>query len=1688
MKRLISLFLAITILLTSSIVVPNKSHAQEDMDYKAYTEELRNKSGKNFNTPEAKFKVYQNGIHKSTAIPDGSGRIEDIRNLEIGFNAKVGDVIKIEDVSTPGSGTRITKRDLQIGMAHDGTRWQDGFHTYSDSTKSFEIKKPGTYVVFLNVADDYSGISNFENWSELGNWRTIDSPPIKPSGITIKGWYFTAFKIVVEDPEKPTSEFEIHHNNNNITDNQSAPALVDKYPVTVNLKDKSTVDSGNIDKWEWNVWRNNRWEPFSTLQNPNYEVVNPSVTFQLKITTVTGKTSISSHKAYFKTGSGVLDVDFDIYHDGSNKTDGSISTKNTSVTLNLQDRTSGTVNNWEWSIYNWSTKKYEVFSSSQNPSRQINLDSSYRSATGEALFSLKGKDSSGDFGQAEHSVNIQQESTVKATARIVAQDFSGQETGNVDGTFKFTAESETYDLKAYRIISGEQYITGAKTGSLTGRKDEKELTISIPVKEQISITVEVEDIKGNKAVATAGHKVDRNSPPFTFISGPNPLYPKFVTDTGEYQNKIVWTYSDIDNDPMLSTSYELYKITGNLREDGPNALTLIRSGGANFSENDSELDRMKAREITITDANFGDRYRLMVWVVDGKATNEMDYDGIYKPGEWEYTENGWIWHGNKTAYRDFEVLVPKPNFNLNIPKYQYIREELTETFDIKFESYPNKFFKDSIQYKGWNIEEINPLGENKIVRSGTGLIPDNIFLEWEVTPTGQNLKGGFYEGKQYIFRQTASFGVISGEDTEVVRSSTLYIVPVPSPDIWFREAYAIINSNVGIEGYIKQPSVINHQTYGLPDYKETFNETNSSFVIKEQSTNKVIKAGNGIITSLRLMREDGFRDSLDANIKYLIEYTATNSKGHKSNHTSDLTILQTPKPVVSIGTEDTYIDEELEVNPSEIRDNGNLSERQYIDFKDIYDSYKTTYDNTNTSWTIEELDYMFSPVKLIEKGIGIKNKIDVFSPMYEETKFYLLTQRATNSLGVEGFNTSAFAVLTAIPPTVTVNILERDLDPLTISDEIYPNESLQIKATAEDNMFRIVSTWWEIISIENTKVVKSGTGLIDGLHMMNLPVGEYKIVQYARNEKNKIGQGFTTFKIKDVLPPIVEVLDTNLVIHSSDNILYIGDKLIAKFSVYDINKSEEHPNGYELTKAYAIRDNLNTQIIREDGVADIDLLINRNSFKQGTSYKFNQFAQNIDYESLAPYLTENKSLSATVTMDFKIENIKPILELNILEGDNIPPLFTGEDIKINVLATDLDGDIKKVDYFINNINVKETPNFKLQEFTEAGLNSNEYISNFHYIGNARENINFKVVAYDDFGDSVSANKNLYITKPEITTIINIVNEENISKKENRYIEFDLNSSYTNAPIYPLSYNNAVIEYQYEGGEWTNISHIRDISNDNIRVHYPNYPNKSVISTYFKIDGQYKLRAVIPNSRGEKGDWGVVNILIDKDLPPTTDFTIISPYHRITEGYIELNKGLSVVVKEDNIGKSFFTFNDKAVSPDGDKIKSKIVKIIYDPLQNNTTLRNTLTRIQEKLDSINDSTTEIVMQTETNQILDVKNIQDFLLTYLTEINELGDYYFTYTVEEEITQLPSDTNPLHDEIKALAKSSTSEALKVTVDNIAPIIRIEVTGSETINLIIHFDTQPTSEEEKKIDEIIKELERKGIKVNVIREYGRY
>lgn len=276
-------FLLCTVLLIN-LLLPVYSFAIEYLDYRQLISRYVRQYG-DFDTPIANFDIYVNGVYvASTSVNNNTSFVERLSQISnSGITVNIGDKITIKDRSRVGSGSKITKYDLQVAQGIVGDV-SSRFNTYSNINQVITAQVPGEMVIFLNVADNYSAIPKFDNFSQYGNWRTEVIKNSSDPNIQIKGWYFTAFKLTVIDQSRPKSEFDIYYQGQNKTDNYSNPVELEKYPATVTLRDKSTTEKGSIVAWEWGrKLPNGNWQFVSNSQNPTAEVKENVETFRLRV-------------------------------------------------------------------------------------------------------------------------------------------------------------------------------------------------------------------------------------------------------------------------------------------------------------------------------------------------------------------------------------------------------------------------------------------------------------------------------------------------------------------------------------------------------------------------------------------------------------------------------------------------------------------------------------------------------------------------------------------------------------------------------------------------------------------------------------------------------------------------------------------------------------------------------------------------------------------------------------------------------------------------------------------------------------------------------------------------------------------------------------------------------------------------------------------------------------------------------------------------------------------------------------------------------------------------------------------------------------------------------------------------------------------------------------------------------------
>lgn len=299
-RKVVSLMLLFALILGQITTFSNVSYAsnEETYDYKEFLKtKIRNKYDKDLNTPTPVFTITADGkmykVRPDTKIDEpymNRGEVPYLKDKNGNeLVIPIGTSIKLDAGSSQvGSGNKISQYDWQIYKAYDDKekKYVDGMEESNKKSLEFMANKPGDYLIFLNVADNYSKVKNFSNWSEKGDWRSEIIKPMDYPGVIIKGWYFTVAKIKVVDSNVLIAEFEIWHNGKNVTNNEKNPVVLKSYPTTIQLKDKSQSKSSKIIEWHWEyrVWPSGKWIFFSTEQNPTLKVNPGVIEIRLRVT------------------------------------------------------------------------------------------------------------------------------------------------------------------------------------------------------------------------------------------------------------------------------------------------------------------------------------------------------------------------------------------------------------------------------------------------------------------------------------------------------------------------------------------------------------------------------------------------------------------------------------------------------------------------------------------------------------------------------------------------------------------------------------------------------------------------------------------------------------------------------------------------------------------------------------------------------------------------------------------------------------------------------------------------------------------------------------------------------------------------------------------------------------------------------------------------------------------------------------------------------------------------------------------------------------------------------------------------------------------------------------------------------------------------------------------------------------
>lgn len=679
-------------------------------------------------------------------------------------------------------------------------------------------------------------------------------------------------------------------------------------------------------------------------------------------------------------------------------------------------------------------------------------------------------------------------------------------------------------------------------------------------------------------------------------------------------------------------------------------------------------------------------------------------------------------------------------------------------------------------------------------------------------------------------------------------------------------------------------------------------------------------------------------------------------------------------------------------------------------------------------------------------------------------------------------------------PTVSIEIVPRDSNPATPSDKIYEGESINLRGYVDGGH----GPCWNIYQNRqdgDDPSIMGGTGVIYGLKKIDAPAdyyGEQRADYYVyeavtvKDEKgndttvyvkvNKKKTAHASFLVKPIQPPEVTI-DTNLSL-TNFNVVHVKDKIRLVTTAVDINEpSEEHPFGFGVISNWKIYNSLTGEIVMQgNGVLnDPEFEITRGTFKANQSYTYRVEAMN-----------DFKPSAVTIKyLDFFVENLPPQIDLSFLSGDGVEPTFAKEFFDMIFKANDVDGVISSVNVQILNDNGNLVNHGTT---TVKPLNGEEYEAVTRYLSDVPINPIFRVTAYDDLGEQTTYDLRYDIVRPTVVAVVNLHDELSAKKKVNNFLRMDASNSFENAP-FGIDHTKTLWQYRLNGGNLVNVSSSQNIATNEVRVYFPNYPDKSVVEFYPKAAGLLVFSLTVFDTKDFDSEASFKSLNIEDDLNPVIDYNTINVQHVITDNDVENNSGNSIAIVPANVGKGYIKLIDKSKSPDGDIVGSKVFYITYDSgmdgVQNDTAFTTTITE-----DSVNGYNTadEIVVNAEQNNVIQVKDINNFTLTYLTVNNGLGDYYIREKATEVISQLPSADNPLYTELINLGKSFTSNFTVAFIDNLKPKIEFQLGSEKKINLIFHFDHVMTQEERDKVNQIVQLAESKGYKVNLIIYENKY
>lgn len=177
-RKVLSLILLFALFIGQITVFPNFSYAkgEETLDYMGLLKRVR-EIDPNLLTPKPIFTLTANGetytVKSDLDIDEpykNRGEVPYLKDKDgKELTIPVGTKIKLDaSPSKVGSGSKIDQYDWQIYKAYSEKegKYIGGVDEKNTKSVEFVAEKPGDYLIFLNVADNYDKIKDFSNWQE----------------------------------------------------------------------------------------------------------------------------------------------------------------------------------------------------------------------------------------------------------------------------------------------------------------------------------------------------------------------------------------------------------------------------------------------------------------------------------------------------------------------------------------------------------------------------------------------------------------------------------------------------------------------------------------------------------------------------------------------------------------------------------------------------------------------------------------------------------------------------------------------------------------------------------------------------------------------------------------------------------------------------------------------------------------------------------------------------------------------------------------------------------------------------------------------------------------------------------------------------------------------------------------------------------------------------------------------------------------------------------------------------------------------------------------------------------------------------------------------------------------------------------------------------------------------------------